>query len=77
MQSTQRSDSPLKNRLETASYLRISPRKVDYLAAAGELAVTRIGGRVLFAKAELDRFIAANTATAERSSAGTLAEARA
>jgi excisionase family DNA binding protein len=55
------------DRQEAATALRISTRKLDYLIQRGEIAATRVDGRVLVACAELLRFV-------ERKSARTEAE---
>lgn len=59
---TAHSNSPLLTKPEAADYLRISIRKLDYLVAAGDIAPTRIDGRVLFSRSELDRYIVSRTA---------------
>jgi len=46
------------DRTEAAAALRISTRKLDYLIHGGEIAATRIDGRVLVAWEELLRFVA-------------------
>ena len=45
------------DRQEAATALRISTRKLDYLIQRGEIAATRVDGRVLVAWAELLRFV--------------------
>ena len=53
---------------EAARMLGISVRKLDYLIAQGRLSVSRIDGRVLVARWELERFArAVATTTGARS----------
>jgi len=52
------------NRQEVAMALRISTRKIDYLIQRGEIAATRIDGRVLVAWTELLRFVESKSASA-------------
>ncbi len=47
----------LLTRLDAATYLAISPRKLDQLCADGELPRVKIGTAVRFELADLDRFI--------------------
>jgi excisionase family DNA binding protein len=61
--SKQASIPPLVlDRQEAASALRISTRKLDYLIHRGEIAATRIDGRVLVSWTELLRFVASKSA---------------
>ena len=62
MQST---DTPtnLLTRREAATYLAISPRKLDALAASGQLPRVRIGSAVRFERCDLDQFIATQKST--------------
>lgn len=53
------------NKPQSAQYLGISERMVDILRGRGELRWVAIGTRVLFARDELDRFMAANTRVVE------------
>lgn len=46
----------LINRKEAAHALGISLRLLDYMIAHGEVAVRRVGRRVLIARAELEKF---------------------
>jgi hypothetical protein len=50
----------LLNRRAAASMLSISVRGLDYLIAGGRLKTRRIGGRVLVATEELQRFAGAD-----------------
>jgi len=45
---------------EAATYLRLKERKLYELVAAGAIPCTKVTGRWLFPKAELDRWLAAN-----------------
>ncbi len=49
----------LLSRREAATYLAISPRKLDQLTAEGHLPRIKIGSCVRFEQADLDAFIAA------------------
>lgn len=53
---------------EAARMLGISVRKLDYLIAQGRLSVSRIDGRVLVARCELERFARAVATTTEAGS---------
>ncbi len=48
----------LFTRLEAAEFLRLSPRKLDQLAASGELPRIKIGTSVRFCRDDLEAFIA-------------------
>jgi excisionase family DNA binding protein len=48
---------PVMTKVEAADYLRVSPRTLTNLLAARRLRAARIGRRVLFKRAELDRFV--------------------
>jgi len=48
----------LHNKKEAAQKLGIKCRKLDYLREAGQIPWVRIGSKVLFLDADLDRFIA-------------------
>jgi len=48
----------LLTRRQAATYLAISPRKLDSLAACGDLPRVKIGTSVRFTQADLDNFIA-------------------
>jgi excisionase family DNA binding protein len=50
-------------RKEAAFQLGISVRAIDYLISRGELPVRRIGGRVLIAHQELEKFASRDHAT--------------
>ncbi len=52
----------LLSRREAATYLAISPRKLDQLVADGDLPRVKIGSCVRFEQADLDAFIAAQKA---------------
>ena len=51
-------------RVDAARALGVSARQVDYMVARGDLPVARIGRRVLFPYAELQRFAAELVGTA-------------
>ena len=57
MQST--NANRLLSRREAATYLAISPRKLDQLVANGDLPRVKIGSAVRFERVDLDDFIAA------------------
>ena len=54
----------IMTRAEAARYLRLSVRKLDYLAESGELRYVKLGkgkrARVLYRRKDLDEFIEAN-----------------
>lgn len=50
--------SQLLSRRDAATYLAISPRKLDQLVADGQLPRVKIGSCVRFEQADLDAFIA-------------------
>lgn len=54
----------IMSRREAAEYLRISVRKLDYLAESGELKFVKLGkgkrARVLYRRKDLDEFIELN-----------------
>lgn len=59
--ATNASSKPLPlllTRLEAAEFLRLSPRKVDQLAASGELPKVKIGACVRFYRDDLEAFVA-------------------
>ena len=47
----------LFTRIEAAEFLRLSPRKVDALAASGELPRVKIGTSVRFCREDLEKFV--------------------
>jgi excisionase family DNA binding protein len=47
----------LRDKKEAAAKLGIKSRKLDYLREAGQIPYVRIGSKVLFLDADLDRFI--------------------
>lgn len=47
----------LRDKKEAAKKLGIKSRKLDYLREAGQIPWVRIGSKVLFLDADLDRFI--------------------
>lgn len=51
---------PLSSRVDAARLLGISLRTLDRLVDAGELVPIRVGRRVLFELADLERFIHAS-----------------
>jgi excisionase family DNA binding protein len=46
------------NRKEAADFLRLSPRKLDQLAASGEIPKVKIGASVRFCRDDLEKFVA-------------------
>ena len=56
------------NREETAASLRLSLRTVDSLIGRGELAVPRVGRRVLIPTDEVKRFAGSESSTEVKSS---------
>ena len=59
-----RQQSEIMSRAEAAEYLRISIRKLDYLAEAGELKLIKLGegkrSRVLYRRKDIDEFVESN-----------------
>lgn len=59
-----RQQSEIMSRAEAAEYLRISIRKLDYLAEAGELKFIKLGegkrSRVLYRRKDINEFIESN-----------------
>lgn len=53
---------PLLDLKESADYLRVSARLVQKLVAARRLRPSRIGRRLIFKRAELDRYVDLQTA---------------
>ena len=51
----------LLSRVESAEYLRVSTRTLDYKIASGEIARIKIGRRVLVSIQELNRYVEDNT----------------
>lgn len=54
-------DKPLPlllTRHEASQFLRLSPRKIDQLAASGELPKVKIGALVRFCRDDLEQFVA-------------------
>lgn len=47
----------LRDKKEAAARLGIKPRKLDYLREAGQIPWVRIGSKILFLDADLDKFI--------------------
>ena len=60
----------LLTRKEAASYLRLSTRKLDQLAARGQIRRSKLGdgrrARVLFRRKDLDAFVEAHLSADER-----------
>ena len=56
MTGTTEKERLLLSKAESAYALNISLRKLDYLIAAKELGVRRIGSRVLITRRDLERF---------------------
>ena len=57
MQPTSTSHNNLLTRKQSASYLAVSQRKLDQLAASGELRRVKIDACVRFDRDDLDRFV--------------------
>lgn len=57
MSATSNSCDKLLTRNEAAEFLRLSPRKVDQLAASGELPKVKIGTSVRFCRDDLEDFV--------------------
>jgi len=59
-----RQQSEIMSRAEAAEYLRISIRKLDYLAESGELKLIKLGegkrSRVLYRRKDIDDFVESN-----------------
>ena len=51
--------APLLTLDEVASFLRLNPRTIRRLVAAGRLPCARIAGRIRFVPADVDRFVQA------------------
>jgi excisionase family DNA binding protein len=49
-------------KLEAAKYLTVTPRTIDNLRKRGELACSKIGGRVVFDRQDLDKLVELNRA---------------
>jgi excisionase family DNA binding protein len=55
---------PLLTVDEAASYLRVSRRQIYKLVSGGELRTVRVGERLRFRPADVDRYLDRQTATA-------------
>ena len=60
-----------QSREEAAAYVGRSARTLDRLRASGVLAYTKRGGRVLYATADLDAYLAAGRVPARRNTSAT------
>ena len=80
MKDVQNRQQPeIMSRAEAAEYLRISIRKLDYLADAGELKLIKLGegkrSRVLYRRKDIDEFITSNLVSDRKEAAKTARKA--